>query len=79
LLHGITLTQSRSLANLNVALGRDPLSRQVWLVVTDELVSLRTFQQYGQRFQVEEEILDEKSNGFQLERSEIRDVPAQSR
>jgi hypothetical protein len=79
LLHGITLTKSRPLANLNVALGRDPLSRQVWLVVTDELVSLQTFQQYGERFQIEEEILDEKSNGFQLERSEIRDVPALSR
>lgn len=79
LLHGITLTKSRSLANLNIALGRDPISGQVWLVATDEPASLQTFQQYSERFQIEEEILDEKSNGFQLERSEIRDVPALSR
>jgi len=79
LLHGITLTKSRPLANLNLALGRDPISRQVWLVVTDELATLQTFQQYSERFQVEEEILDEKSNGFQLERSQLRDVPALSR
>ncbi len=36
-------------------------------------------QEYGERFQIEEELLDEKSNGFQLERSEIRSAPALSR
>ena len=35
--------------------------------------------EYGERFQIEEELLDEKSNGFQLERSEIRSAPALSR
>lgn len=79
LLHGITLNKSRPLANLNLALARDPLSRQVWLVVSDEPTSVQTFQQYGERFQIEEEFLDEKSNGFQLERCEIRDVAALSR
>lgn len=79
LLHGITLTKSRPLPDLNLALGRDSLSGQLWLVVTDEPASLQTFQQYGERFQIEEELLDEKSNGFQLERSEIRSVPALSR
>jgi len=79
LLQGITLTKTRPLANLNLALGRDPISAQLWLVVTDEPASLQTFQQYSERFQIEEELLDEKSNGFQLERSEIRSVPALSR
>lgn len=79
LLHGITLTKSRPLANLDLALARDPLSKQVWFVVSDEVTSLQTCQQYGERFQIEEEFLDEKSNGFQLERCEIRDVPALSR
>jgi hypothetical protein len=79
LLHGITLTQSRPLPDLNIALGRDPISGQLWLVATDEPACLQTFQQYSERFQIEEEILDEKSNGFQLQRSEIRDVPALSR
>jgi hypothetical protein len=79
LLQGITLTKTRPIIDVNVALGRDPLSGQLWLVATDQPASLQTFQQYSERFQIEEEILDEKSNGFQLERSELRDVPALSR
>lgn len=79
LLNGVSLTKLMPLAGLNVALERDPFSAQLWLVATDEPASLQTCQQYSQRFQIEEEILDEKSNGFQLERSEIRDVPALSR
>ncbi len=79
LLHGITLTKSHPLSDLNLALGRDPLSGQIWFVATNEPASLQTFQQYSERFQIEEELLDEKSNGFQLERSEIRCVPALSR
>ena len=43
LLQGITLTKNRPLASLNLALGRDPLSTQVWLVATDEPASLQTF------------------------------------
>jgi hypothetical protein len=49
------------------------------MVVSDEPTTLQTLQEYGERFQIEEEILDEKSNGFQLERSEIRSIPALSR
>lgn len=78
LLQGISLTKTHPLPNLNLALGRDPVSRQLWLVVSDEPTSLQTFREYGERFQIEEELLDEKSNGFQLERSEIRSVPALS-
>lgn len=79
LLQDIALTKTRPLPNLNLALARDPISRQLWLVVSDELTSLQTFQEYSERFQIEEELLDEKSNGFQLERSEVRSVPALSR
>jgi hypothetical protein len=64
LLQGVTLTKTHPIANLNLALGRDPLSRQIWLVATDEPASLQTFRQYSERFQIEEELLDEKSNGF---------------
>lgn len=35
--------------------------------------------EYADRFQIEEEFLDEKSNGFQVERSEIRSAMALSR
>jgi hypothetical protein len=79
LLQGVTLTKTHPLHNLHLALARDLLSRQVWMVVSDEPTTLQTFQEYGERFQIEEEFLDEKSNGFQLERSEIRSAPALSR
>lgn len=79
LLAGVSLTKTRSLSGVHLALARDPLSRQLWMVVSDEPTSVQTFREYGERFQIEEEFLDEKSNGFQLERSEIDTVPALSR
>ncbi len=78
-MHSVTLTKTHALDGLHLALARDPLSRQVWMVVSDEPTTLQTFREYGERFQIEEELLDEKSNGFQLERSEIRSAPALSR
>jgi hypothetical protein len=45
----------------------------------DIATSLQTFQEYGERFGIEEEFLEEKSNGFQLERSWIRSPIALSR
>lgn len=79
LLQGVTLTKTHRLAGLHLALARDLLTRQVWMVASDEPTTLQTFREYGERFQIEEELLDEKSNGFQLERSEIRSAPALSR
>jgi hypothetical protein len=79
LLQNVRLTKMHPLDNLHLALARDPLSRQMWMVVSDQSTTLQTLREYGERFQIEEELLDEKSNGFQLERSEIRSVPALSR
>jgi hypothetical protein len=79
LLQGVSLSKTHPLDNLNLALARDCLSRQVWMVVSDEPPTLQTLREYSERFQIEEELLDEKSNGFQLERSEIRSIPALSR
>jgi hypothetical protein len=79
LLHGVSLTKTHRLSNVHLALARDPLSRQLWMVVSDEATSLQTLREYGERFCIEEEFLDEKSNGFQLERSEVRSAPALSR
>ena len=79
LLQGVTLTKTHALNGLHLALARDPLSRQLWMVVSDQPTTLQTFREYGEQFQIEEELLDEKSNGFQLERSGIRSAPALSR
>lgn len=72
LLQGVSLTKTQPLSALNLALGRAPISGQPWLVATNEPATLQTFREYALRFAIEEEFLDEKSNGFQLERSEVR-------
>ncbi len=79
LLQGVSLTKSQPLRAINLAIGRDPVSGQQWLVATNEPATLQTFCEYAARFAIEEEFLDEKSNGFQLERSEVRSVIALSR
>ncbi len=79
LLQGVRLTKTHALGGLHLALARDSLTRQVWMVVSDQPTTLQTFREYSERFQIEEELLDEKSNGFQLERSELRSAPALSR
>lgn len=62
-----------------LALGRPLNSTERWVVVSDEPTSLETFQEYGLRFDIEENFLDDKSNGFQLESSQIRSAAALSR
>ena len=79
LLQNVSLTKTKPLDALNLAIGRDPISGQQWLVATNEPATLQTLREYAERFQIEEELLDEKSNGFQLERSEVRSVVALSR
>lgn len=60
-------------------MARDEVSGELWYIVSDEPTSLQTFREYGERFNIEEEFLDEKSNGFQLEKSLIRSPMALSR
>jgi len=55
-----------------LALGYHTEEDERWYVASDEPVGLETFQEYGSRFDIEESFLDDKSNGFQLESSEIR-------
>jgi len=50
-----------------------------WAIVSDEPTDLHTFDEYGQRFDVEENFLDDKSGGFQLESSLIREAQALTR
>jgi hypothetical protein len=50
-----------------------------WAIVSDEPTDLQTFDEYGLRFDLEENFLDDKSAGFQIESSEIRDAAMLSR
>jgi hypothetical protein len=64
---------------VHLALGRPINSKEYWFVVSDEPTELKTFEEYGRRFDIEENFLDDKSNGFQLASSLIRSANALER
>lgn len=50
-----------------------------WYVISDEPTDVTTLDEYGLRFDIEENFLDDKSNGFQVEASKLDDASAISR
>lgn len=76
--HRVWIT-GRYFGPVHVALARLENSSETWYVVSDELMGVETFDEYGRRFNIEENFLDDKSNGFQLESSMIRSADALSR
>jgi len=76
--HNVQITKER-FGNVHLALGRPIGSKERWVVISDQPTSLETFQEYGLRFDIEENFLDDKSNGFQLEASLIRSAKALER
>ena len=76
--HHIQITQER-FGNVHLAIGRTLESKERWVVISDEPTGVETFQEYGLRFDIEENFLDDKSNGFQLESSRIRSAQALER
>jgi hypothetical protein len=61
---------------VHLAVARPLGSDEYWYVVSDEAAELKTLEEYGLRFDIEENFLDDKSNGFQLESSLIRSAQA---
>jgi len=78
--HTVQITRRR-FGPVHLALGyvRTSNSYEQWLLISDRPTSLDTFDEYGLRFDIEESFLDDKSAGFQLESSEIRNADALSR
>jgi hypothetical protein len=64
---------------VSLALACHTSNGEYWYVVSDEPTSTQTFVEYGWRFDIEENFLDDKSNGFQLESSLVRDANALTR
>ncbi len=64
---------------VHIAFARLRGSRETWFIVSDETTGVKTFKEYGLRFDIEENFLDDKSNGFQLESSQVRDPAALTR
>jgi hypothetical protein len=77
-LHNVAIT-AEHFGPVSLALARHTSNGEHWYVVSDEPTSVQTFVEYGWRFDIEENFLDDKSNGFQLESSLVRDAAALTR
>ncbi len=80
LLHSVQITQRRfgpvhlALAHMHTQKGYEQ-----WMLISDRPTTLDTLDEYALRFDIEENFLDDKSAGFQLESSQLRDANALSR
>lgn len=52
---------------------------EAWYIASDEPTEDATLGEYGLRMEIEEELLDDKSGGFQLEKTELADAASISR
>lgn len=77
-LHHVAIT-TEQFGPVSLALARHTSTGEYWYIVSDEPTTLRTFEEYGRRFDIEENFLDDKSKGFQLESSLVRDAAALTR
>lgn len=79
-LHKVWITD-RWFGPVHLALAhvQTPDGFEEWAILSDEPTGLNTLDEFGLRFDIEENFLDDKSAGFQLESSEIRDAAALSR
>ncbi len=50
-----------------------------WYIASDERTDETTLAEYGRRMDIEEELLDDKSGGFQLEETQLEDAESISR
>lgn len=79
-LHKVWITKSWfGPVHLALAQVQTPQGWEEWAILSDEPTSLKTLDEFGLRFDIEENFLDDKSAGFQLEASKIRDADALSR
>jgi Transposase DDE domain len=76
--HDVLLTIKRY-GPVHLAVARPLASDEYWYVISDELTDVQSLEEYGLRFDIEANFLDDKSNGFQLESSLIRSSEALER
>jgi hypothetical protein len=79
LIQNIGVHKLKTLTDVHLAIGWESTSGEKWYILSTETVTVQTFQEYGLRFSIEENFLDDKSNGFELESSCLRSAPALSR
>ncbi|NJR52959.1 MAG: transposase [Leptolyngbyaceae cyanobacterium CSU_1_3] len=72
MLHSVKLFKRHRVDGVYLALARELEQGTLWLIVSSEPTTLQTLQEYGYRFSIEENFLDDKSNGFEWEDSGLR-------
>lgn len=78
-LREVTLGQGRyGPLHLALAWSQKPLS-EAWYIASDEPTDDETVVEYARRMEIEEELLDDKSGGFQLEDTQLADAASISR
>ena len=77
--HNVKLHKGQWFGPVHVAFGTNNLNGEFWAIISDEPTSLHTFEEYGLRFDIEENFLDDQSNGWNVQKSELRSVCALSR
>ncbi len=75
---GVSMTE-KHFGVVHLAVARPLGSEEYWYVVSDQPAALKTLEEYGLRFDIEENFLDDKSNGFQREASLMRSAKARER
>jgi hypothetical protein len=76
--HHVSLTKA-NFKPVHLALAKPLGSKDTWLIASDQPTHAATFDEYGLRFDIEENFLDDKSNGFQLESSLLRSAAVLTR
>lgn len=79
LIHNVQIHKCNSLTDVHLAIAWESTSKEHWYIISTEPTTLQTFREYGFRFTIEENFLDDKSSGFNLEDSKLRSAPALSR
>lgn len=77
--HNIKLHKGQWFGPIHIIFGRNDINGEFWAVVSDEPTTLKSFEEYGLRFDIEEAFLDDQSNGWNLQKSDLRSVCALSR
>jgi hypothetical protein len=79
LIHNVQIHKCNSLTDVHLAIAWESTNGEHWYIISTEPTNLQTFREYGFRFTIEENFLDDKSSGFNLEDSKLRSAPALSR
>lgn len=72
--HAVRLYKDLEYGPVHIAFGRNNVNGEFWAIVSDEPTTLQAFYEYGLRFDIEESFLDDQSNGWNVQKSQIRSV-----